>query len=64
MEWIPLAERLPPDNVAVLVNHDPGGVEMAFRQDGQWCISWTNFLHSGSGYTHWRELPERPPQGE
>lgn len=64
MEWIPVEDRLPPDNHAVLVNHWMTGIEMAFRQDGQWGVCWTNCLHSGSGYTHWRELPERPAQDE
>jgi hypothetical protein len=58
--WIPVEERLPPDNVAVLVNHESSGVEMAFRQDGQWGISWTNHMHSGCAYTHWMPLPEPP----
>jgi hypothetical protein len=58
--WIPVSERRPEDNVAVLVWHDPGGVEMAFRQGSQWCISWTNHWHSGSAYTHWMPLPEPP----
>ena len=59
-QWIPVGERLPQDNVAVLVNHDPGGVEMAFRQDGQWGISHTNVLSSGCAYTHWMPLPAPP----
>lgn len=58
--WIPVEERLPPDNVAVLVNHESTGVEMAFRQDGQWGISWTNHMHSGCAYTHWMPLPAPP----
>lgn len=59
-QWIPVGERLPPDNVAVLVNHDPGGVEMAFCQDGQWGVSHANVLGSGAAYTHWMPLPEPP----
>jgi len=61
--WIPVSERLPPDNVSVLVNHQDGGVEMAFRERGLRCISWTNYPHSGSGYTHWQHLPA-PPEVE
>jgi hypothetical protein len=60
VRWIPVEERLPEDNVAVLVWHDPGGVEMAFRQGSQWCISWTNHWHSGSAYTHWMPPPGQP----
>jgi hypothetical protein len=58
--WIPVEERLPPDNVAVLVNHESTGVEMAFRQGGQWGISWTNHMHSGCAYTHWMPLADPP----
>ena len=61
-QWIPVSERLPPDNVAVLVNHESSGVEMAFRQGGQWGISWTNHLHSGCAYTHWMPLPSPPSE--
>jgi hypothetical protein len=60
--WIRVSERLPEDNVAVLVWHDPGGVEMAFRQGSQWCISWTNNWHSGSAYTHWMPQPGPPAE--
>lgn len=58
--WIPVEERLPPDKVAVLVNHESTGVEMAFRQDGQWGIAWTSHMHSGCAYTHWMPLPAPP----
>ena len=61
-QWIPVSERLPPDNVAVLVNHETTGVEMAFRQDGQWGICWTNHMHSGCAYTHWMPLPAPPTE--
>jgi hypothetical protein len=59
-QWVPIEERLPPDNVSVLVNHEMSGVEMAFRQEGQWVISWTDHMHSGCAYTHWMPLPEPP----
>lgn len=62
--WIDVDERLPPDNQAVLVNHWMTGIEMAFRENGQWGVAWTNHMHSGSGYTHWRELPPPPETGE
>lgn len=59
-QWIPLDERLPPDNVAVLVYHESGGPEMAYRTDNQWCISWTTHKWAGFGYTHWMPLPPGP----
>ena len=58
--WIPVEERLPEEGVSVLVNHWITGIEMAFRRDDQWGITWTGFMGSGSGYTHWMPLPEPP----
>ena len=59
-QWISVDERLPPDNVSVLVNHEDTGIEMAFRQDGQWGITWVGYMHGGVAYTHWMPLPEPP----
>ena len=59
-QWIPVSERLPADNVSVLVNHAHTGIEMAFRQDGQWVITWVGHMHAGHFYTHWMPLPEPP----
>jgi len=62
--WIPVEERLPPDNVAVLVNHDGGGVEMAFRERGRWFVSHAGFSVPDCSYTHWQPLPAPPSEGE
>jgi hypothetical protein len=59
-QWIPIDERLPPDNVAVLVYLDGAGVEMAYRTKGQWGISFTDHVHAGHFYTHWMPLPAGP----
>jgi len=58
--WIPVSEQLPEENVSVLVNHWMTGIEMAYRRGDQWGITWTGFLGSGSGYTHWMPLPSPP----
>ena len=58
--WIPVEERLPEEGVSVLVNHWMTGIEMAYRRGDQWGITWTGFMGSGSGYTHWMPLPEPP----
>lgn len=58
--WIDVDERLPPDGEMVLAHHWLSGIEMAFRRDGQWGICWVDFMHSGSGYTHWMPLPTPP----
>ena len=62
--WIAVTERLPPDNVAVLVNHDSGGVEMAFREGGRWNISHAGVSVPDCSYTHWMPLPAPPSEGE
>ena len=61
--WVAVTERLPPDNVAVLVNHDSGGVEMAFREGWRWNISHAGVSVPDCSYTHWMPLP-KPPGGE
>ncbi len=58
--WIPVEERLPKEGVSVLVNHWMTGIEMAYRCGDQWGITWTGFIGSGSGYSHWMPLPEPP----
>jgi hypothetical protein len=58
--WIPVEERLPEEGVSVLVNHWMTGIEMAYRRGDQWGITWTGFIGSGSGYSHWMPLPSPP----
>ncbi len=59
-DWIPTAERFPPDNEAVLVHHWWTGSEVAYRQDGKWFLIWTNYQIGDDAYTHWMKLPEPP----
>lgn len=60
--WIPVEERLPEEGVSVLVNHWITGIEMAYRRGDQWGITWTGFIGSGSGYSHWMPLPSPPDE--
>jgi hypothetical protein len=61
--WVPVGERLPADNVAVLCCGDGVGAEMVWRENGQWRLSWVGTPISDSTYTHWMPLPPGP-EGE
>ena len=58
--WVPVGERLPPDNVAVLCWVDGCGAEMVWREKGQWFLSFAGYPISDSTYTHWMPLPPGP----
>ena len=58
--WIPVGERLPADNVAVLCWVDGCGAEMVWREKGQWFLSFAGYPISDSTYTHWQPLPPGP----
>ena len=58
--WVPVGERLPPDNVAVLCWVDGCGAEMVWREKGQWFLSFAGYPISDSTYTHWQPLPTGP----
>jgi hypothetical protein len=58
--WVPVGERLPADNVAVLCCGDGVGAEMVWRENGQWHLSWVGTPISDSTYTHWQPLPPGP----
>lgn len=58
--WVPVGERLPADNVAVLCCGDGIGAEMVWRENGQWHLSWVGTPISDSTYTHWMPLPQGP----
>ena len=58
--WIPVGERLPADNVAVLCWVDGCGAEMVWREKGQWFLSFAGYPISDFTYTHWQPLPTGP----
>ena len=62
--WVPVGERLPPDNVAVLCWVDGCGAEMVWRENGQWFLSFAGYPISDSTYTHWQPLPPGPEPKE
>ena len=58
--WVPVGERLPADNVAVLCWVDGCGAEMVWRKKGQWFLSFAGYPISDFTYTHWQPLPPGP----
>ena len=62
--WIPVEEKLPGDNVAVLA-WGPlcGGAETVWREHGQWWLSFVGTYIPDSTYTHWMPLPEKNEAG-
>ena len=62
--WIPVEEKLPSDNVAVLVwGPCCGGAETVWREHGQWWLSFVGTYIPDSTYTHWMPLPEKNEAG-
>jgi hypothetical protein len=61
--WVPVGERLPEDNVAVLCCGDGIGAEMVWREHGKWHLSFVGTQIGPSTYTHWMPLPPGP-EGE
>jgi hypothetical protein len=58
--WVPVGERLPSDNVAVLCWVDGSGAEMCWREKGAWYLSFAGYGVSDCTYTHWQPLPPGP----
>lgn len=59
--WISAKDGFPPDNRSVLVWHDDAAsVEMAYRENGAWRMSWTHYQVGECEYTHWMPLPKGP----
>ena len=57
--WIPCSERLPENQLDVLVYERNRGVVIGFcASDGQWANDAINF----SGVTHWQPLPDPPKE--
>ena len=58
VKWIPVTERLPEENTAVLTYRE-SGIQAEFR----WHKGWDNDEFTPCQVTHWMPLPE-PPKGE
>ena len=57
-QWIPVSERLPEENTAVMTYRE-SGIEVEYR----WHKGWDNDEFTPCPVTHWMPLPE-PPKGE
>ena len=59
--WIPVEEKLPSGNVAVLAwGPFNGGAEMVWRENGKWNLSFVGTYIPDSTYTDWMPLPPGP----
>ena len=59
MRWIPVTERLPEEDVNVLVAFDDGFIATTCIIDGEWEL-WAD---AGEA-THWMPLPDAPEEDE
>ena len=64
MEWINVNEKLPPNNVAVLITGDNLSIDIGWKLDinnYQWCkYSGGKLYDKLIKITHWQHLPELP----
>lgn len=60
-QWVRVDERLPANNIRVIVARAGGTVEQAFRRADGW---WKVFGANTKDVTHWRPLPEPPCEDE
>lgn len=56
--WIPVTERLPEEDVNVLVAFDDGFIATTCIIDGEWEL-WAD----AGEVTHWMPLPDAPKEG-
>lgn len=56
--WVPVGEKLPDDEILVLVATLSGEVETGFCEDKNW--RWSNAAIIEEEVTHWAELPTHP----
>ena len=64
-KWIPVAERLPEELVAVLVWSEYGFCETAVYLGipGKWRVTWDYTMLEVNSITHWMPLPDDPKEG-
>lgn len=61
--WIPVAERLPDDDIEVLVFITENcSYDIMYHNDNRWFADYVGASYSTTSVTHWRPLPE-PPAG-
>ena len=66
-KWIPTNERLPEDDVAVLISIEWGGISLAYRIDGCWRWDYESFeseFFSDNEVLAWMPIPEPYKESE
>jgi hypothetical protein len=59
LEWDAVENRLPDDDITVLIATDDGEVHTGFHDAGQWRDAATA-MRVGAQVTHWADLPAHP----
>lgn len=60
--WIPVGERLPDDNVAVMICLENNCIDIMYHEADRWHMDYNGIAYADDCVTHWRPLPE-PPAG-
>ena len=64
MKWISVQDKLPKEEIRVLV-FEKGGLTVAYLDEyHQWCPHSLDFSSIGENPSHWMRLPELPPDEE
>jgi hypothetical protein len=58
MSWIPVTQKLPDDETAVLIALDDGEVWTGYMDAGEWHYVSGDLMEAK--VTHWQDLPEPP----
>ena len=61
-KWIPVSERLPEENVRVLICYIDGGGSRGINTDTRHWNRWLCFSGELATVTHWMPLPEPPKE--
>lgn len=59
LQWLPVAHRLPDDDITVLAYFSNGDVEAVFRDGEAWRLCYSGDA-AGDAPTHWAEWPAGP----
>lgn len=60
IKWVPVGEKLPDDELNVLVAQEDGAVDCGYIENGQWFF--VNGMTNKEKVTHWAELPPHPTE--
>ena len=55
-DWIKVEDRLPEENVAVLLLSNKRGIAVGFLDDGDWGINNASQVYCLSTFTHWMPI--------